>query len=68
MSLDRLDIRAKLNPAIHAQLKAIAEVDARDIGEIIEEVVGKYVEQRVHDATVLAEKIARLGKTGNARD
>ena len=66
--LDRLDIRAKLPPARHAELKAIAEVDGRDMGEIIEEVVLKYIERRVHDATVLAEKVGRLGIAGKNRD
>ena len=68
MSLDRLDIRAKVNPTTHAKLKAIAEVDGRDIGEIIEELVSRYVERRVHEATLLAEKLSRLGRTGNNRE
>ena len=68
MSLDRQDVRAKLCHLKHSQLKAIAEVDNRDIGEIIEEVMCAWIDRRVHDATVLAQKIDRLGKPGNSRD
>lgn len=68
MSLDRQDIRAKLCHAKHAQLKVIAECDGRDIGEIIEEVMCAWISKRVDEATVLVERLNRMGKTGNGRD
>jgi hypothetical protein len=68
LSIERKDVRGKLHPDIHAQLTAIAEIDGRDMGEIVEELVCKYVKARVHDATLLADRIARLGITGNNRE
>lgn len=68
MSLERKDIRAKLCPSRHAQLQAIAECDGRDIGEIIEEVMVGWIEQRVRAATVLADRLDRLGISGKNRE
>ena len=68
MTIERQDIRAKLSHTEHAQLKAIAEVDNRDLGEIIEEVVSIYIAKRVNDATLLADKLSRAGISGNRRD
>ena len=68
MSIERQDIRAKLCHTKHAQLKVIAECDGRDIGEIIEEVMCAWIVKRVDDATVLADRIARLGKPGTGRE
>lgn len=68
MSLDRKDIRAKLDPQRHAQLKAICEVDNVDMGDFIEAVLIPVIEQRVHDAMVLASALQRLGKTGSGRE
>lgn len=66
--LDRKDIRAKLCPDRHAQLAVIAECDGKDIGELIEEVMVAYIQRRVDEATVLAGRLERLGKPGNARE
>lgn len=68
MSLDRKDLRAKLCPAKHAQLSVIAECDGKDIGEIVEEVMCEWINRRVSDATVLADRLSRLGTSGNRRE
>lgn len=68
MALDRKDVRFKLDAELHAQLKAICDVDERDIGEFIESIVVPVVLKRVHDATVLADRLHRAGKAGNARE
>ena len=66
--LERKDIRAKLCPDRHAQLAVIAECDGKDIGELIEEVMVAYIQKRVDEATVLAGRLERLGKSGNNRE
>ena len=61
-------MRGKLHPDVHAQFAVIADCDGRDMGDIVEELVAQYVDRRVHDATILAGRIARLGITGNNRE
>jgi hypothetical protein len=68
MSLERKDIRAKLDPKIHAALVAICEADRIDIGEFVEHEIEAVIRRRVHDANVLADKTSHLGITGNRRE
>ena len=68
MSLERKDIRAKLDPDTHAQLKAICDVDGVDMGDFIEACVLPVVQKRVHDAMVLTDALQRQGITGNNRE
>lgn len=64
MSLERLDVRFKLSPDMHAKLKAICHVDNVDIGEFVEAHIAPIIEKRIHDAMVLAGEIQRQGLTG----
>jgi hypothetical protein len=68
MSLDRKDVRAKLDPDLHAALKAICEIDNADMGEWIEAQLVPVIRKRMHDATVLAAELQRLGITWNGRE
>ena len=68
MSLERKDVRAKLDPNTHAALVVLCEVDQCDIGEFIERVLDKVVRERVHAATLIADRTARFGITGNRRE
>jgi len=68
MALERKDIRAKLDADVHAQLKAICDVDEVDVGDFIESVLLPVIKKRVHDASVLAARLARLGITGSGRE
>ena len=68
MSLDRKDVRAKLDPDAHTALGILAEVDGLDIGEFIERELLRVIHERVHAATLIAERTARLGITGIARE
>lgn len=65
MSLDRKDIRAKLDHDMHHALSVLADVDQLDMGEWVERVLVREIERRVHEATVIADRIQRLGKAGN---
>jgi hypothetical protein len=68
MSLERQDIRAKLDHEMHLKLKAICEVDGVDMGVFIEAVLVPVIEKRCHDAMLLAAKLPRPGITGNNRE
>lgn len=65
MALERKDVRFKLDADMHAALDAIADVDGKDLGEFVEEIVVSVVRRRVHDATVLAERLLKAGITGS---
>jgi len=66
--LERKDIRAKLDPDMHAALTVLCEVDQLDIGEFVEKLLVREVRERVHAATVIAERCTRLGISGNRRE
>lgn len=64
MSLERLDVRFKLSPDMHAKLKAICTVDDVDMGVFVEASIVPIIEKRIHDAMVLATELQRQGLTG----
>jgi uncharacterized protein YqfA (UPF0365 family) len=68
MSLERKDIRAKIDPDYHAALLVLCEADHVDLGEFVERELRRVIEQRVHAASLIAARTARLGITGNGRE
>ena len=68
MSLERKDIRAKLDAEMHEALSVISDADHLDLGEWVEQLIVRELKQRIHAATVIAEKTAHLGITGKSRD
>lgn len=68
MALERKDIRAKLDPDLHAALAVLCEVDQLDIGEFVERELVRVIKERVHAATLIAERTARLGISGINRE
>jgi hypothetical protein len=68
MSLDRKDVRFKLAPEMHQALTVLAECAQVDIGEFVESVVQREVVRRCHEASVIAERTARLGIPGIGRE
>lgn len=68
MSLERKDVRFKLAAELHAALTVLAEIQQVDIGEFVEMVIQREVVRRVNDASVIAERTARLGITGKVRE
>jgi hypothetical protein len=67
MSLEKKDVRMKLHPDMHAQLTVLAEVSRMEIGEFVESVLVGEINRRVHEASVIADRLSRLGLTGNRR-
>lgn len=68
MALERKDIRAKLNPDMHEALSVLCDVDGCDLGEFIERELVRVIVKRCHAASVIAERTARLGISGNSRE
>lgn len=68
MSLERKDVRFKLDPDDHAALKAICDIVGVDVGEFIESIVVPEIRRRTHEAISLAEALARRGITGKSRE
>ena len=64
IALDRKDIRAKLDPDVHAALTVLCDVDGCDLGEFVERELVRVIVKRCHAASVIAERTARLGITG----
>lgn len=61
MSIERKDVRIKLDHGIHESLKVLAEVDSKDLSELVESLVIEYVDRRVRAATVITSRLARRG-------
>ena len=68
MSLERKDVRFKMAPDMHQALTVLAECAQIDIGEFVELVVQREVVRRCHEASVIAERTARLGIAGIGRE
>lgn len=68
MALDRKDVRAKLDPELHAKLVEICDLDGIDISEAVEAVISEAVLKRCADAIELANRLARRGISGISRE
>ena len=71
MSLERQDVRFKLDAVVHGQLRAICDSDGVDINDFVEKIVVPVVKKRVHDAIELANRLHKaglIGKTGEFRE
>jgi hypothetical protein len=66
MSLERKDVRFKMDPDMHRALALVCELDHQDLGEFVEALVLEKLKRRMHDAMVLAAELQRLGIAGNA--
>jgi hypothetical protein len=65
MSLDRKDVRFKVEPELHQAIAVLAEAAVLDIGELCEQIVRQEVLRQVHVARVVAQRTAGLGIAGN---
>lgn len=71
MTLERKDVRAKLDPEDHARLTAVAAHDDRDIGAWVEQLILRELASREAAArreASLVDKLDRLGISGKTRD
>jgi hypothetical protein len=64
MSLERKDVRVKLDPQWHGALVAIADAEGSDIGTWVETLIVEELKRRFRSATLLAQLAERLGISG----
>jgi hypothetical protein len=63
MSLDRKDLRVYFKPEVHAALLAIADIERLEPCKLCEQIIEQYVVDKVHAATVLAQRADVAGLT-----
>lgn len=68
MSLDRKDVRFKIDPDRHDVLARIARADDVEIGEWVEALVAAEVDRQLHRATIVAGSLPAPGKSGSGRE
>lgn len=68
MSLERKDVRAKLDPELHAALTEICALDGVEIAEFIESLLVPVIRKRCSDAIALARVLRETGFSGSGRE
>lgn len=66
MSLERKDVRLKLDPDDHAVVKLVAESRGLDLDDWCEAVLVREARREFHSAMVLVKTAQRLGIDGKA--
>lgn len=66
MSLERKDLRLKLDADDHAGLQLLAEADDVELAHFAERVLVREIRRRLHAAIVIAERAQRAGIAGKA--
>lgn len=61
MSLERQDVRARLDADLHTALIALCDVDGVTVAEFIENLLAPVIRDRVRAAIELHAKVAHLG-------
>lgn len=61
MSLDRQDVRARLDPELHAALVALCDIDGITVAEFIENLLAPVIEDRVRKIIKAYPLVAHLG-------
>lgn len=67
MSLERKDIRAKLDPEVHEAMVAICERDGLDHGEFVEREIQRVVLDEMNKYMLSRSKFEDLGIIGKIR-
>lgn len=68
MSLERQDVRAKLDPDMHEALVAICDAKGLTVGEFVENLLVPEIKRLVHEASVISERLRHRGSTGKSRE
>jgi hypothetical protein len=61
MSLDRKDLRVYFSIELHAALLAVADADGMEPAKLAEQVLERYVCDRVHAANVIVNRVDVAG-------
>jgi hypothetical protein len=68
MSLERVDVRAKLDPDMHEALVAICDAKGLTHGQFIEDLLVPEIKRLVHEANLIADRLRGPGTTGKNRE
>lgn len=68
MSIERKDVRAKLDPEVHEALSRICERDGVDLGVYVEDLIEKTVMDELHKYMLSRSKFEDLGLIGKIRE
>lgn len=68
MSLERQDIRAKLDADVHEALLAICDAKGLTVGEFVERLLVPEITRLVHEANVIAARLQRTPAPGKHRE
>lgn len=68
MSIEKPDVKVRLDHDDHAMLKVFARIDGVTLGEWCARIVKEAISRRAGDATVAAAELQRLGILGKARE
>jgi hypothetical protein len=68
MTLERKDLRLKVNPDDHAAMRLLTDVMGMDLCDWAEAVLVREVRRELHAAMMLADEARRLGIDGNSRE
>jgi hypothetical protein len=68
MSLERVDVRAKVDADVHEALVAICDAKGVTLGEFIEALLVPEIKRLVHEATVISDKLRGISGSGNNRE
>lgn len=68
MSLERQDVRAKLDPDMHRALSAICNARGVTVAEFIEGLLVPEIRRLVHEAKVIVSGLPASGTSGRARE
>lgn len=68
MSLERKDVRAKLDPEMHEALAVLADIDRLDIAAFIEREITRVIRDRLQVASETHGRTAHLGISGMTRE
>lgn len=68
MSLERQDIRAKLDADVHEALTAICDARGITVGEFVESLLVPEIKRLVHEASVISERLRGRGTSGKNRE
>jgi hypothetical protein len=68
MALERKDVRAKLDPELHAALAEMCALDGVEIAEFIESLLVPVIRKRCSDAIALSRALQKTGFSGTDRE
>lgn len=68
MALERPDVRARLDPELHAALVALCDIDGVTIAEFIESLLAPVIQDRVRKIIDAYPRVAHLGISATACD